>query len=170
VGYAALTMDDIAVTAGVSKASIYRRWATKGDLLVSVVDRASLDMLEVPDGGCLRADLVFLIRCLADVLAGPGGQASRALLGAATHDHALADAFHRGPQERWSQAFRAVFARAVSRGELDPMAGTSRGAEAGPGILLLRWLVSGAPIDHELAEAVVEEVMLPLLRQYRPHP
>lgn len=107
---------------------------------------------------------MVLLRALADVLSGPGGKASRVLLGQATDDQSLADAFRRGPQERWGEAFRTVFARAVARGDIEPAAGTSLGAEAGPGILLLRWLVTGAPIDHELAEAVVDRVMLPLLR------
>ena len=168
VGYAGLTMEDVAATAGVSKATIYRRWSAKGDLLVSLIDAASDVTLVVPDTGSLRDDLIVLLGGLADVLVGPGGKASRVLLGAATDDRALAEALRRGPQERWGQAFRTVFARAVSRGDVDPLAGTSLGAEAGPGILLLRWLVTGAPINRELAETVVDRVMLPLLGADRP--
>ena len=64
VGYAGLTMDAVAATAGVSKATIYRRWRTKADLLVSVISTASDQSLIVPDTGRLRDDLVALLTAL----------------------------------------------------------------------------------------------------------
>jgi AcrR family transcriptional regulator len=163
VGYAGLTMDAVAAAARVSKATIYRRWRTKADLLVSVIDSANEDSLAVPDTGSLRGDLVGLLTSLARVLGGPGGRASRALLGAINDEPALAAAFHGGPQERWAQAFRQVFVHAVARGEIEPAAGTSLAAEAGPAILLQRWMISGQQIDQQLAEAVVDTVMMPLM-------
>src|SRR5690242_8034538 len=57
-GYAALTMETVAVVAGVSKATIYRRWPSKTELLVSVIESASDDSLAVIDTGGLRDDLV----------------------------------------------------------------------------------------------------------------
>lgn len=168
-GYGGLTMDAVAATAGVSKATIYRRWPTKVDLLVSVVDSASDVTLVVPDTGSLRDDLVALLVSLANVLSGPGGSASRALLGALHEDPAMAAAFRQGPMDRWRQAFGSVFARAIERGEVDPAAGMSLAAEAGPAIFLLRWTISGREIDEGLAVAVVREVMMPLLvRATRP--
>lgn len=97
VGYEGLTMEAVAVAAGVSKASIYRRWRSKTELLVSVIDQASDDSLVPPDTGSLRGDLIALLTALAEVLAGPGGSASRALLSAATAEPALAAAFRQGP-------------------------------------------------------------------------
>jgi AcrR family transcriptional regulator len=163
VGYAGLTMDAVARAASVSKATIYRRWRTKADLLVSVIDAANEDTLAVPDTGSLRDDLVSLLTSLVRVLGGPGGRASRALVGAINDEPVLAAAFHSGPQQRWVQAFGQVFAQAVARGEIRAAAGTSLAAEAGPAILLLRWMISGRHIDQRLAEAVVDEVMMPLL-------
>ncbi len=37
VGYGALTMDAVAAEAGVGKATIYRRWRTKQDLVVDTI-------------------------------------------------------------------------------------------------------------------------------------
>jgi AcrR family transcriptional regulator len=164
-GYAGLTMDAVAATAGVSKATIYRRWATKADLLVSVIDKASDDTLVVPDTGSLEDDLVVLLTALAGVLSGPGGSASRALLGAMNDEPALAAAFRAGPQARWAAAFREVYAGAVARGEIACGAGASLAAEAGPAIFLLRLTLSGRCLDEELAVGVVRDVMMPLLRQ-----
>ncbi len=162
-GYAGLTMDTVAVVAGVSKATIYRRWTSKTDLLVSVIERASEDSLAAVDTGCLRDDLLALLASLVDMLSGPGGTASRALLTASTVDPALGTAFRNGPIARWSAAFQAAFMRAAARGDVAPTAGQSLVAEAGPSILIKRWLLADQPLDDALAEAVVDGLMMPLL-------
>ncbi len=164
VGYHRLTMDAVAAAAGVGKATIYRRWASKEDLLVSIIDAASDAPLgNVPDTGSLSEDLRSLLTSLARVLAGPGGLVSRALLGVLDAHPALADAYRRGPLARWAEVFAEVFDRAVRRGEVTPGAGTSLAAEAGPALLVQRWLVTGDEIDGDLVDAVVDEVMMPLL-------
>jgi AcrR family transcriptional regulator len=165
VGYAGLTMDAVALTAGVSKATIYRRWPSKADLLVSVIDTASDDTLAIPDTGSLRDDLVALLSALAGVLTGPGGSASRALLGVMSQEPALEAAFRRGPMARWAEAFLTVLGRAAGRGELAPSSAASLAAEAGPAILLLRWLIRGMDIDADVAVLVVDELMMPLFRR-----
>jgi AcrR family transcriptional regulator len=165
VGYAGLTMDAVAATAGVSKATIYRRWRTKADLLVSVISTASDQSLIVPDTGCLRDDLVALLTALGRVLNGPGGNASRALLGALNDEPSLAAAFHAGPLARWADAFITVLDRAVARHELVMDEARSLVAEAGPAIFVLRWLIGGRAIDDQVAVTVVDEVMMPLLHQ-----
>jgi AcrR family transcriptional regulator len=169
-GYPAVTMDNVAMVAGVSKASIYRRWQTKTDLLVSVIESASDLGLVAADTGSLRDDLVALLSSLVDVLAGPCGAASRALLTAGNAEPALATAFRFGPMARWGEAFQAAFRRAAARGEVDDTAGRSLTAEIGPSILLTRWLVTDQPIDGTLAEAIVDDVMLPLLQRSLPRP
>jgi AcrR family transcriptional regulator len=162
-GFAGLTMDAVADVAGVSKATIYRRWRTKVSLLVSVIDSASDVSLVGPDTGRLRDDLVVLLSSLATILAGPGGQASRALLGAMQDEPLLAQAFTAGPLARWSAAFAQVFQRAAARGELPPGAGNSLAAEAGPAIFVQRWIIRNEGMDEASAQAVVDEVMMPLL-------
>jgi AcrR family transcriptional regulator len=164
VGYRGLTMDEVAMVAGVSKATIYRRWPSKVDLLVSVIDAASDDTLVVVDTGSLRDDLVALLGALTEILTGPGGGASRALLGVLDEEPALAEAYRRGPLDRWNRAFAEGFARAVARGEVAPGAESSLAAEAGPAVVVQRWLLSGREIGPDLPAAVVDEVMMPLLR------
>jgi AcrR family transcriptional regulator len=162
-GYNGLTMDAVAARAHVGKGTIYRRWASKNDLLVSLVDEASRDELVVPDTGCLRSDLLALLQSLSEVLSGPGGQVSRALLGALAAEPDLAVAYRRGPLQRWATAFATVFDRAVRRGEVAALAGTSLAAEAGSAILLQRWLVTGQPLHRSVVTGIVDEVVLPSL-------
>ena len=60
-GYHGLTMTDVAARAGVSKATLYRRWTTKADLVADAV--ATLNPLEPPryPGTSLRDDLLALM-------------------------------------------------------------------------------------------------------------
>ncbi|MGY1619417.1 TetR/AcrR family transcriptional regulator [Geodermatophilus sp. SYSU D00691] len=162
-GYRRLTMDEVAMVAGVSKATIYRRWPSKVDLLVDVVDAASDDTLVRVDTGTLRTDLVALLGALTEILTGPGGGASRALLGVLDEEPLLAEAYRRGPLARWALAFTDAFERAVARGEVPPGAGATLAAEAGPAIVVQRWIVGGLPLSEDLAADVVDRVMLPLL-------
>jgi AcrR family transcriptional regulator len=163
VGYRGLTMDEVALVAGVSKATIYRRWPSKVDLLVSVIDAASDELLVRVDTGSLRDDLVALLGALAGILAGPGGGASRALLGVLDAEPALAEAYRRGPLARWDAVFREAFRRAAARGEVPAGVEDSLAAEAGPGVLVQRWLIGGEDVRGEFVVRVVDEVMMPLL-------
>jgi AcrR family transcriptional regulator len=164
MGYGGFTMDEVAVAAGVGKAAIYRRWTSKADLLVSFIEGSVVDILVVADTGSLRNDLIALMNSVVAHVDGPAGRANRALLSAIHDDSVLAEAFHGGPLARWGAAFADVFDRAVERGEIAPGAGTSVAAEAGPAILMQRWLLGGAELDEALVATVVDEVMLPLLR------
>src|SRR3712207_9240031 len=56
VGYGALTMDAVAAEAGVGKATIYRRWRTKQDLVADTITELN-DRTVVPaDTGSLEGD------------------------------------------------------------------------------------------------------------------
>ncbi len=95
---------------------------------MSAIEDTSVDTLAVPDTGTVRDDLVHLLRSLADVLAGPGGDANRALLGVLPNEPALAEAYRRGPLVVWEQAFLAIFRRL-------PTAGSSLQARGAPWLL-----------------------------------
>jgi AcrR family transcriptional regulator len=60
VGLNAMSMDAVAARAGVGKATIYRRWNSKEDLVVDVM--ASLvAAVEVPETDDIRTDLITLL-------------------------------------------------------------------------------------------------------------
>ncbi|MGZ4617260.1 MAG: TetR/AcrR family transcriptional regulator [Frankiaceae bacterium] len=164
VGYRGLTMDEIAMAAGVGKAAIYRRWASKSDLIVSYLDGAlTADDVVVPDKGSLREDLLCLLTAVSAYLSGPVGSANRALVSALHEEPLLGEAFQRGPLKRWNGIFMEVLERAEKRGEIPAGASSSVAAETGRAILVHRWLITREPLDDQLVRALVDEVMLPLL-------
>ena len=164
LGFSGFTMDEVALTAGVGKAAIYRRWASKSDLLAGYTEGSIEGTLDVSDTGSLRSDLIGLLNSAVAHFNGPTGRANRALLSAVHDDPALAAAYHSGPMAQWTAAFGKVLDRAVARGEIGPAVDWSLPVEAGAAILVQRWLLLGVPIDEELVTVVVDEVVLPLLR------
>ncbi|MGY1688658.1 TetR/AcrR family transcriptional regulator [Geodermatophilus sp. SYSU D01105] len=163
-GWSGLTMDAVAMAAGVGKATIYRRWSSKADLLLGVMDVAGGDRVTAPDTGDLREDLVALLTAAVARLSGPAGRTTRSLLGAVIDDPALAEAYQRGPLASWDLAWATVFERAVDRDEITRDAASSLAVEVGPAVLALRWLVTGRAVDADLVTEVVDDLVLPLLR------
>jgi AcrR family transcriptional regulator len=167
VGYGALTMDAVAAEAGVGKATIYRRWRTKEELVVDTVsDLNAAEAAEPTDTGSLDGDLRAMLRSLVGLVNSPAGSATQALLSSIQHHPALAQAFRQGPMAVWRSAFDVMWVRAEERGEIGPGMSGSLVAEAIGAPVVQRWLVNGEPVDDAFADAVVDTIALPLLRAH----
>ena len=164
VGYGGLTMDAVAARAGVGKATIYRRWRTKEDLVVDTISEITRSEVSPTDTGSLEGDLREMLHTIVGVVNGPIGAATQALLSTVPHHPALAAAFRDGPIGVWRQAFDQIFARAEARGEVRPGLSGSVLSEAITAPLVQRWLVNGRPVTEDYADEVLREVVMPLLR------
>jgi AcrR family transcriptional regulator len=165
VGYGALTMDAVAAEAGVGKATIYRRWRTKQDLVVDTVSDLNQAWTVDVDTGSLEGDLRSLVHRMVEMMASPVGSATRSLLAAMQHEPALIEAFREGPLAVWRRAYDELWARAQARGEVGPGLPQSIPAEATTALLVQRWMVTREPVDTAYADAVLETVVLPLVRR-----
>jgi AcrR family transcriptional regulator len=163
VGYGALTMDAVASEAGVGKATIYRRWRTKEDLVVDTISDLNRAEASPADTGSLEGDLRAMLHSLVAVITGPTGAATLSLLSTVPHHPALADAFRNGPIAVWKQSFEEIFARAEGRSEVRPGVASSVAAETTSALLVQRWLLTGRPVDEAYADEVLDTVVLPLL-------
>jgi AcrR family transcriptional regulator len=166
VGYGALTMDAVASEAGVGKATIYRRWRTKEELVVDTVSELNAVEAEPVDTGSIEGDLRALMHAMVTLVNSPAGAATQALLSSMQHQPALAQAFRDGPLAVWNTAFDQMWERGERRGEVAPGLSRSLVAEAIGAPVVQRWLVNGEPVDAEFADAVVDQVALPLLRAH----
>ena len=166
VGYGALTMDAVASEAGVGKATIYRRWRTKEELVVDTVSALNAEVAALPDSGSLEGDLRQLLHAMVALINGPAGTATQALLSSMPHQPALAEAFQAGPFTVWQRAFYAMWASAEQRGELPAGLVGTPVTDAIGAPLVQRWLATGLPVDGAYADSVVDSVALPLLRAH----
>src|SRR4051812_23455215 len=72
-GYAGLTLNGLALRAGVAKTTILRRWPSKAAVAAAAVERLALQTVEIPEHGTLRADLHALLTTALHVFtSGPG--------------------------------------------------------------------------------------------------
>ncbi|MEV5983225.1 TetR/AcrR family transcriptional regulator [Streptomyces sp. NPDC052114] len=119
-GYARLTMDAVAEQAGIGKAAIYRRYATKQEMVFAAAIHES-ELPVRPDTGSLAGDLTALVQEIVDHLTGPA--ASAAVLGLLADlgpDSALGARFRERFVTRELADIEALLDRAVGRGELPP--------------------------------------------------
>ena len=56
-GYTGMSVDRVAERAGVGRATIYRRWSSKAELVIDAVGNRTFDALTPVDTGNLRDDL-----------------------------------------------------------------------------------------------------------------
>jgi AcrR family transcriptional regulator len=164
VGYGALTMDAVAAEAGVGKATIYRRWRTKQDLVVDTISDLNRAEATPPNTGSLEGDLRQMLRQMVGVINGPTGAATLSLLSTVPHQPALAAAFRNGPLAVWRHSFEQIWARAEERRDVPAGMAGSVFSEATTALLVQRWLLTGEPVDEAYADEVLDTVIMPLVR------
>jgi len=160
VGYDLLTMDAVATRAKASKATLYRRWNGKPELVVAAVMSQHSGAV-VHDTGSLRGDLLAAY-CGTGGLSDPVAQSVlAAVVTAMARDPEFAEVYRRdfiGPKIAVS---RTVFERARERGEVHPDTDLTILGPALAGIVLHRTFLLGEAVTPELVGRVLDEVVLP---------
>jgi AcrR family transcriptional regulator len=158
-GVADVRMDDIADTAGVGKAAIYRRYRSKEELVVAAV-AALVGEIAVPDTGSTRGDLLALMREATQVYSRPvAARAMPALVAAMSRSADLASAVRGGFLAGRRAALQEVLERGVERGDLRPDLDFELALDVLGGPLFYRLLITGGPIDEALAAGVVDLIL-----------
>lgn len=165
VGYDGVTFEEVARRAGASKATLYRRWKSKRDMVVSAL-KAGPSRRDEPDEintGSLRGDLLALCRRLVQSMRSADGQTAMLLLQAGLEDPELCEEIERSVGPTGARLPKTVVQAAVGRGEL-PHEGTDPFPfeEVAGAVILLRRL-NGLEIDDRYLEALVDTVLIPAL-------
>jgi AcrR family transcriptional regulator len=157
-GYAGVSMEGVAARAGVAKATVYRRYAGKAELLVEAVRcGASMDD-HLPDTGDLRADLLAMMQPLADRLRSTDGKLLTMFAVERFRNPDLAEEFDRSVIGKKREHVRRLVRSAVARGELPPDADVELIAEATPAFLWHHAL-NGLPIGSDLVGRILDVVL-----------
>jgi len=163
-GYDRLTMDRVAARARTGKATLYRRWPNKVELVISTLRHVVPRFEPPPDVGDLREELLVLFRAMADELGGPTGAACRGLIVEVVRNPELGELLDRQVMDPLVPPTIEVFRRSVVRGELSPAALTPRVASVGSDLLLQHFLLHGTSAPEPVLVELVDQVVLPLLR------
>jgi AcrR family transcriptional regulator len=166
VGYAGMTIDMVATRARAGKATVYRRWSSKEEMVLEAVARTrpgQLPLGELPDTGSLRGDLLALFEPQSREVAEHrmkvmAGLASMAL----THpgfDEAINDTL----VVSWAEAYQALMERAVERGEIPSTADIATLAQVIPSVAAYRTLIQRKPFEADFLATWLDGVVLPAL-------
>jgi AcrR family transcriptional regulator len=163
VGYDRLTMDAVALKAKASKATLYRRWNGKVALIIDALHHHHQhDVPAVPvDTGSLRGDLIESYCGTGGLTDKPEVAAFGAILTAIMRDPEFAAAFRSDVVAPKLAASKAVFERAIARGEIKPGVDIELLAPALAGIVMHRLILVGEAPTKDLVISVIDQIILP---------
>lgn len=163
-GFEGLTFEAVARRSKASKASLYRRWPTKRDMVLAAVRdgpaRKTSEPLE--PGSCLRDDLLVLVRRLAQTMSAADSGTALMLLQAGLEDPDLCDAIEEAVGPTGARLPQPVIDAAVIRGELPPGIDPFAYEEVVGAVLLLR-RANGLAITDGYMQSLVDAVIIPAL-------
>jgi len=164
-GYDRLTLDAVATTAHASKATLYRRWPTKAQLVMAAFVEGTRQVAVDPDTGTLRGDL---LRLGEQIWAHVSTHAStiRAVLVEVSRSAQLDAMMQEQFLDQRKALMSHVFARAVDRGEIEASAITEDLWDVLPGYLIYRSVLTGRAPSSRTVQDVVDNVLIPSLTRH----
>ncbi|WP_319453629.1 MULTISPECIES: TetR/AcrR family transcriptional regulator [unclassified Mycobacterium] len=165
-GYDRLTLDAVATTARASKATLYRRWPTKAELVLAAFVEGTRQVAVDPDTGTLRGDL---LRIGESVCAHVSTHAStiRAVLVETSRSAELEAIMQEQFFDQRKALIVDVLARAVDRGEIDASAITEDLWDVLSGYLVYRSVLTSRAPSRRTVQDLVDDVIIPSLTRHR---
>jgi AcrR family transcriptional regulator len=164
VGYDALTMDAIATCTRASKATLYRQWGSKPELVARAMRHNKPDKSQETDTGSLRGDFHALVALTDDSQMEKDFALMRSLFHAVHNNPDLHQALREVVIEPDTNGLKALLQRAVDRGEI------AADHPALPfvlhmlvGAFVARQLVEDRSVDRTFLVSFLDAVVLPAL-------
>jgi AcrR family transcriptional regulator len=162
-GYERLTIEAVATRARAGKATIYRRWPGKAQLVVEALRCRPQALPVMPDTGDLRADMIEGILSFVVDLTEHDAGLMIGLASSMRSDPELAALVREQTVSCRRDAASAWLERAAGRGQIDPDADIAVVVDLVPAVVFMRLLGTGEPVDREYVTRLVDTVLLPVL-------
>ncbi|MGZ4682463.1 MAG: TetR/AcrR family transcriptional regulator, partial [Acidimicrobiales bacterium] len=158
-GFDGLTMEGVASEAGVGKATLYRRWPSKTDLVLDAI-RSLKPIVDHPDNGDLRSDLIELVTgALSWGGDGEYTEVVSALISEMRRNTELATVY----REQFLAPRRAeslvMIQRGIDRGEVRPDVDVDLVLDMLIGTIIYRSMITGGELSEAMAERAVDQVL-----------
>jgi AcrR family transcriptional regulator len=174
-GYDGMTIDMVAARAKAGKATLYRRWSSKGELVIDAVacmKKGDLDSSQLPDTGTLRGDLIAMIKPHSIEDSEKKLQIMAGLMSMLSRAPELAEAANAAIVEPRAAVNRLLMGRAVDRGEISADCDIDTLSLVTPSMAAYRVLILRKPVDREFLVSLIDGVLMPavgLVRRTRNH-
>jgi AcrR family transcriptional regulator len=163
-GYEALRLDAVASRAKASKATLYRHWPGKAELVVDAVRCFEQDdVADEVDTGSLRGDVLATVTAMRDMMSGEMGQLIAGLVAPLQKDPELARVVRDSMLEDKQQITRRMLDRAVARGELPADTDPTIFPEVAPAIVFMQIFLNAEPVDDAYLIHLTDDILIPLM-------
>ncbi|MFG6403044.1 TetR/AcrR family transcriptional regulator [Microbacterium sp. P04] len=166
--YERLTVDEVAARTGKAKTTLYRRWATKEDLVLAAIRAAGRppEVDDLPDLGSLRSDLLAVVD--SPWLGDPERRMAifAGLASATRSSERMAAVIRSEVTDPYVEVYRRLLQRALHRGEISAAVAASIPvlSEVIPAMSTHRLSVDRASVNRDFFVSVIDDVLLPALR------
>jgi AcrR family transcriptional regulator len=165
-GYDGLTVDAVASAARASKATVYRRWPSKAELVLAAFTEGVRGVAVPPNTGTLRDDLLQLGETCAQQVHQHASTIRAVLVEASRHPE-LSDAMQHQFLEQRKALIQHVLRQAVDRGEIAEAAISDELWDLLPGYLIFRSILPDCPPTRATVQALVDDFIIPGLTRPR---
>jgi AcrR family transcriptional regulator len=155
-GFGAMTMEGIAARAGAGKATLYRRWPSKAELVADAVQQHVCAEVPIVDTGDVRRDVCTFLRAMQESVSGLDGALFFAFTAERIRHPDLAAAFDRQFVATRRTALRKLIRGGVDRGELPRDTDVELLADVGPAMILYVF-TKQRRLPHDLVDRIVEQ-------------
>ena len=153
-GFNAVGSHEIAQTAGVSSATLYRWWKSKEEILFDACFEHMKPVLAIPESGSALTRLRRYVLRAREFLVSEEGTVLARILTGIYEDLQLRRMFLERYVDQRRQIQRGIIEDAINLGELKPTTDPELLIDLLSGPLFFRWLQAHAPIGHEFAEPI----------------
>jgi len=167
IGYDRMTMDMVALRAKAGKATMYRRWPSKAELVLEAIAHMKgnqVDHDDLPTTGNLRDDLLALFKPQSFEDEQLKMRAMAGLSSMLSQHREFADAANAAIVEPWAAVNRLLISRAIERGEVAAVVDVDTLAQVIPSMSAYRTLILRKPLDRAFLTSMIDAVLLPALR------
>jgi AcrR family transcriptional regulator len=166
VGYDRLSMDALAERARAGKATIYRHWSGKAQIVTEAVRRLKCAReAPLPSTGSLRGDLLAAMEQTSASISDEDAAIIAGVMSAMRTDPELAELVRSQVIDTKRGKFNDIIERAVRRGELPEGSSGALVEEVMPAMLINRLVIQAQSVDDDFSTHVVDDIVLPLLHR-----
>jgi AcrR family transcriptional regulator len=165
-GYDGLTVDAVASAARASKATVYRRWPSKAELVLAAFNEGVRQVAVPPNTGTLRGDLLQVGEICGRQVHQHASTIRAVLVEASRHPE-LNDALQHQFIDQRKALIQHILRQAVERGEIADAAITDELWDLLPGYLIFRSIIPSSPPTRRTVQALVDNFIIPGLTRPR---